>query len=969
MKKVLSYFLALAIILSAFVYLPNIGTSVMATETVEDLLIHDGTSTSDSVNVYNNGSNGDKTSRTFAASTTAASANNLTMYFTEGIDLSSYNTIELNLNLASEPAVWDTWKDYMKFVITIGGTKDRSDANYYHDGLNYTWPVPASLEQGDNQISLDLEYIRDLGVDLSNVTRLALVTYRPSMVHWRMDAMTPEGGTSGSPNKSAYYNMHSCGLVSGDVSAITQNMTVSLTDIYAKNIDYGYSDTNNKKLSSGGYGWIPKTFIYGSNTVNFPLTGRGSVLGTTAYDVFSADADVSSYKYLEFDFYISDLEQLKNEIATNNSNLYQRIILTFNTKGRVSNYNGTYQNYATANLSTTKLSDEYTYQEIYLDDTIAAGDEYVTESGWTHVVIPVSKINSAVAAKMGSMSIGISSYDYVTSGLAQNYSFGFKNVRATNGAVSITESYVDEKGNTIADSVVTGKVLSTTTSENIFTSSVSEIEGYQYSGYRVNGGDIIKSSDISISYNETGSIKIEYVYRKVVEDYLIHDGRNYKDFDDVVIYPGANSQRTFDFDGAMSTNHLIYRFNNGIDLSDYNELKFDLTLVSTPESYDMWKDNLKFVITVGGTLAGTAGGGPFHDGTNYTWPVPASLEEGSNEITLSLQYLKDLGVDLSNVTRFGVGSFTNNFYWRTDGVTLEGNYTQAPYNKSAYYTVQFGATSSSFPSITQDMTIALRDIYAVYTETELINEENEITLSNGGYGYIAKGATRLGANGSGSDAIAYDVFDKAVDASSMEYIEFDFFISDLEAFRAETKSGNSGNAYNLIVVKINSQGRMTNTGGDPKVNITGFHVALDGYTMCDLVYLDNQNTVGDEYISNSGWTHIRIPISSLSATAKKALANFKSLAIGFSPVGQATDALTQNYSFGFKNLKVTNGIPGDVNNDTEVDIRDLVRFKRHLAGADVEFKVGNSTLGIDYSLTQSMAELRKFLLGKTTLTR
>lgn len=463
--------------------------------------------------------------------------------------------------------------------------------------------------------------------------------------------------------------------------------------------------------------------------------------------------------------------------------------------------------------------------------------------------------------------------------------------------------------------------------------------------------------------------KISASADETVEDLLIHDGRNYNNFEDVVIYPGANSQRTFDLDGAMSTNHLIYRFNKGINLSDYNELKFDLTLVSTPESYDMWKDSLKFVITVGGTLAGTDVGGPFADGTNYTWPIPASLKEGSNEITLSLQYLKDLGVDLSNVTRFGVGSFDDNFYWRTDGVTLEGNYTQAPYNKSAYYTVQTGATASGFPAITQDMTIALRDIYAVYTETELINEENEITLSNGGYGYIAKGATRLGANGSGSDAIAYDIFDKAVDASSMEYIEFDFFISDLEAFRAETKSGASGNAYNLIVVRINSQGRMTNTGGDPKVNITGFHEALDGYTMCDLVYLDNQTVAGDEYISNSGWTHIRIPISSLSATAKNALANFKSLAIGFSPVGVATDALTQNYSFGFKNLKVTNGIPGDVNDDTEVDVRDLVRFKKHLAGTNVEFNVGNSTLGVDYSLTQSMAHLRKALLGTAKLTR
>ena len=451
-------------------------------------------------------------------------------------------------------------------------------------------------------------------------------------------------------------------------------------------------------------------------------------------------------------------------------------------------------------------------------------------------------------------------------------------------------------------------------------------------------------------------------------DYIIHDGFTYHN--GIVIAPGGGNiaQKTFDFDIDSTgwQNNLTFRFNTAGDLSKHNALQFNLVLSDEPSVWDEWKDYCKFFITVGGTTV------TYSDGISYTWPVPESLEKGKNKITLELDYIKDLGVDLSNVTRFGLISFAgNNFSWRMDGVTLEGNTTAnatVP-NKSALVNLDYGASKSNGAYLTSDMTVAIRNLCAINNETKSTDSENKITISNGGYGYIAKGATRLGAIGSGSDAIAYDVFDKAVDASSMEYIEFDFFISDLESLRKETRSGNSGNAYNLIVVKINSQGRMTNTGGNPIVNITGFHAALDGYTMCDLVYLDNQNTLGDEYISNSGWTHIRIPISSLSATAKKALANFKSLAIGFSPVGQATDALTQNYSFGFKNLKVTNGIPGDVNNDTEVDIRDLVRFKRHLAGADVEFKVGNSTLGIDYSLTQSMAELRKFLLGKTTLTR
>lgn len=384
---------------------------------------------------------------------------------------------------------------------------------------------------------------------------------------------------------------------------------------------------------------------------------------------------------------------------------------------------------------------------------------------------------------------------------------------------------------------------------------------------------------------------------------LIHDGVSAMTGMGISPGGGSDAKRTFKYSAHGSNNHIMYRFTNGLDLSGFDKLEFELELSTSAESYDLWKDNLKFIITVGGTLTGTPAGGPFHDGTNYTHPVPAKLNEGTNLVTVELGHIKELGVDLSNVTRMGIGSFDASFYWRTDGITLEGNTVLPPYNKSAYYSMGSGASESSNSVITEDMTLAIRNLYGISEQKE------EGFFSSGGYGYIAKGATRLAANGSGSDAVAYDVFDTAVDISNNKYIEFDFFISDIEAFRNEKNKNSGYNPYSSIVVRLNTQGRMTNEGGDPRCNITGFHTSLAGYTMCDLVKLDDLTVEGDEYITESGWVHIKIPISSLTtATQTAAIKSLKSFAIGFTTPdypNNFTQALTQNYAFGFKNLKVT----------------------------------------------------------------
>lgn len=58
-------------------------------------------------------------------------------------------------------------------------------------------------------------------------------------------------------------------------------------------------------------------------------------------------------------------------------------------------------------------------------------------------------------------------------------------------------------------------------------------------------------------------------------------------------------------------------------------------------------------------------------------------------------------------------------------------------------------------------------------------------------------------------------------------------------------------------------------------------------------------------------------------------------------------------------------IPGDVNGDNTVDIRDLVRIKRYLADSSVEIVYKNADIdGKDGIIAYDMAQLRIMLLNK-----
>ena len=267
------------------------------------------------------------------------------------------------------------------------------------------------------------------------------------------------------------------------------------------------------------------------------------------------------------------------------------------------------------------------------------------------------------------------------------------------------------------------------------------------------------------------------------------------------------------------------------DLSECTTLSFDLW-IEDAEAYEAWREHIFFYVCQ-------------DNGTTATYPLPKGLVTGFNTITLDLGVIAKQGVDLSKTEVIGIYSLPNGNWWGT--------------RPSGYDNTGIGYTDSSIA----DFKFAVKNVYGI--KGTRANNADELYIDAGLHSFWGDRASNFDWCN-----LKYTLANP-VDVTGYSYVEFDIYISDADALRAEVLSDGVTKRWSSTNVRF----------GKDEASAKNFGFGADKL--------------------QTGFNHIMIPVSQLGDNASAL--QFIRL---YNERYNDSQVPSGIYSFGVYNIKATN---------------------------------------------------------------